>query len=29
LLQVDVDKLDDVVELYLGLRAAELLGQPA
>jgi len=29
LLQVDVDRLDDVVELYLGLRAAELLGQPA
>ena len=29
LLQVDVDRLDDVVEIYLGLRAAELLGQPA
>jgi len=28
LLDVDLDRLDDVVELYLGLRAAELLGRP-
>ena len=27
LLEVDLDRLDDVVELYLGLRAGELLGQ--
>jgi carbohydrate diacid regulator len=29
LVQVDLSNLDDVIELYLGLRAAELLGEAA